>query len=328
MTALLSGAAFGAALVAAGVYQPGVIISQFKFEDWHMMQVFMAATASSAVIYKIAEKLGYIKLAPRSPQPLGLFSKYDGNIIGGFLLGAGMALSGSCPGTVLAQVGAGLQTGYRTLNGALLGGLLWTGLVNKLVKARKEEKGLQCEPCTLDQSAHISKGATLFIFEAVCLAVVASTVILSKGAYDWTLFSAGSGLLVGLAQLFSLLSRRCMVGVSTSYEEAGNYFWWLVKGADAKSRPKGYQNLIFASGVVAGAWGLVTYLPQFALPTLYEAPAHLATLGGVVMVLGARLAGGCTSGHGISGLSLLSTSSLITIGTAFATGGLLAPLLH
>jgi hypothetical protein len=48
MATLLSGAAFGAAMVAAGIYQPSVIISQLKFEDWHMFQVFLTATASSA----------------------------------------------------------------------------------------------------------------------------------------------------------------------------------------------------------------------------------------------------------------------------------------
>jgi len=46
-TSLLSGAAFGAALVAAGVYKPSVIISQVKFENYHMLQAFLAATASS-----------------------------------------------------------------------------------------------------------------------------------------------------------------------------------------------------------------------------------------------------------------------------------------
>lgn len=45
---LLSGAAFGAALTAAGVYQPAVITSQLKLQDWHMMQTFLTAAAGSA----------------------------------------------------------------------------------------------------------------------------------------------------------------------------------------------------------------------------------------------------------------------------------------
>jgi hypothetical protein len=45
---LASGAVFGAALTAAGVYSPTVITAQMHFEDFHMMKSFMAANASSA----------------------------------------------------------------------------------------------------------------------------------------------------------------------------------------------------------------------------------------------------------------------------------------
>lgn len=48
MDTLITGAAFGAALTASGVYQPSVIVSQLKFENWHMIQTFLTASASSA----------------------------------------------------------------------------------------------------------------------------------------------------------------------------------------------------------------------------------------------------------------------------------------
>lgn len=239
-----------------------------------------------------------------------------------------MALSGSCPGTVLAQVGAGLQTGINTLSGAIIGGLAWTGPISKLVKYQKDKAGVQSQVCTLDENAGLSKTATLLAFETACLSVVAGTVIYTQGTTNWTVFPAASGIFIGLAQLFSLLVRRSMLGVSGSYEEVGNYFWWLVKGADSKTRPKGYQNMLFASGVAAGAFALLKYFPELATPTFLEAPQHLAVAGGVLMVVGARLAGGCTSGHGISGLSLLSTSSLITIASMFVAGASIAPLVY
>lgn len=239
-----------------------------------------------------------------------------------------MALSGSCPGTVLAQLGAGLQTGFNTLAGAVLGGLLWTGPVSSLVKSQKERAGVKAEPGTLSQTTGLSSNVAFLALEALALSAVAATVSYSNGASSWTLFSAGSGLFIGAAQLFSLVTRRTLLGVSGSYEEFGNYFWWLVKGADGKSKPSGYSNLLFASGVATGAWALLKYFPEFAAPTLLEASPRLAAAGGVLMVVGARMAGGCTSGHGISGLSLLSTSSLVTIGTTFLAGGLIAPLVY
>lgn len=45
---LISGAAFGAAMMAAGFHNPAIVIEQFKFQNWHMFQTFLAATASSA----------------------------------------------------------------------------------------------------------------------------------------------------------------------------------------------------------------------------------------------------------------------------------------
>ncbi|UPK97552.1 hypothetical protein LCI18_008487 [Fusarium solani-melongenae] len=327
MASLISGAVFGAATVVAGVYSPSVIINQFKFEEWHMLQTFLGAAATSAVVSKILEGTGYVNLKPRSSSPIGLFGQYDGNVLGGFLLGAGMALSGSCPGTVLAQVGAGLQTGFYALGGAVLGGIVWTGFLSKAVKAQKERTGVKPETVTLNEKLGVSKAATVILFETLCLSAIAASVVYTTGS-DWTLFSAGSGLFIGFAQLFSILVRRSMLGVSGSYEEAGNHFWWLLKGADSASYPSSRQNMLFATGVAAGAWAISKNFPELLAASIVETEPRLAAIGGFVMVVGSRLAGGCTSGHGISGLSLLSTSSLVTIGTAFAAAGLIAPLVH
>lgn len=47
MNNILTGAAMGAALTAAGVYQPSVILAQFDFSDFSMLQTFLTAAASS-----------------------------------------------------------------------------------------------------------------------------------------------------------------------------------------------------------------------------------------------------------------------------------------
>lgn len=45
-----------------------------------------------------------------------------------------------------------------------------------------------------------------------------------------------------------------------------------------------------------------------------------AFFGGIIVMFGARLAGGCTSGHGISGGLLLAISSWLFVLSAFLTG--------
>jgi len=44
-------------------------------------------------------------------------------------------------------------------------------------------------------------------------------------------------------------------------------------------------------------------------------------------LLGARIAGGCTSGHGISGMAQLSVGSMVAVAAMFAGGILTATLL-
>jgi len=46
----------------------------------------------------------------------------------------------------------------------------------------------------------------------------------------------------------------------------------------------------------------------------------LAFIGGVIMIIGARLAGGCTSSHVISGMSQMAVSSLLFGVAVFASG--------
>jgi uncharacterized membrane protein YedE/YeeE len=53
----------------------------------------------------------------------------------------------------------------------------------------------------------------------------------------------------------------------------------------------------------------------------------VAFLGGVVLMFGARLAGGCTSGHGISGSLQLALSGWVFFASVFVSGILTALLL-
>lgn len=47
MNNILTGAAMGAALTVTGVYEPSVILAQFNFSDFSMLQTFLTAAAGS-----------------------------------------------------------------------------------------------------------------------------------------------------------------------------------------------------------------------------------------------------------------------------------------
>lgn len=82
-------------------------------------------------------------------------------------------------------------------------------------------------------------------------------------------------------------------------------------------------------------WGFQPPSGELLPPEIFAlTPRNLLLLigGGVLVGFGTRYAGGCTSGHGITGLALLQPQSMIAVCCIFA-GGMLAshlvvPRLH
>lgn len=82
--------------------------------------------------------------------------------------------------------------------------------------------------------------------------------------------------------------------------------------------------LAFLGGLLAA--GLVS---SFVAPSLVGASVRslpLVIVAGLLVGFGTRLGGGCTSGHGVCGLSRLSIRSLIAVGVFMATGALTAAI--
>lgn len=72
-----------------------------------------------------------------------------------------------------------------------------------------------------------------------------------------------------------------------------------------------------------GVWQVSFSMGEFydrVLPQALWAKALVLMTGGALMGLGARLAGGCTSGHALTGLSLLNPASL-SVAVLFFAGG-------
>ncbi|OAA68432.1 DUF395 domain containing protein [Niveomyces insectorum RCEF 264] len=351
MAAVVTGVVFGGALAASGVYQPSVILSQLKWENQHMLQAFLTATAASAIVSTAAQKLGYAQFSPRQYADRGWFAPYDGNVVGGLALGAGMALSGACPGTVLAQTALNIRSGYYALGGGLLGGLAWAALLRPAV-ARKPQTATSADagtsragpafsrpplPLNIQGLLGVSTGTALVGLELVFAAIVYASVARFGAGPDARISPVLGGLLIGLAQLVSVAVRKTMLGVSTVYEDAGDWLLYATsapkRGTSAKAWPP-INSVLFSLGIVAGARLVFSLFPAFAMlssasstsPTagaLAVTPAS-AALGGFIMALGSRVAGGCTSGHGISGMALFSLSSYITMAATFVGGGLVA----
>ncbi|KAL2196776.1 hypothetical protein P885DRAFT_69261 [Corynascus similis CBS 632.67] len=343
MNNILTGAAMGAALTTAGVYAPDIILSQFNFTDFTMLQTFLSAAAGSTLLVTAAQTLQLTSLPPRGASNLFGCGRYDGNLAGGALLGAGMAISGACPGTVLAQLGVGVASGRYALAGAVAAGVAWSWIVRRrknLASAPcsasvgggkgsdgkegvdKTGKGRQQE-CDQGETVYellgVSRGALLVALEAVLvLAVAAAARYTNAGAAEARgLPPYYAGLAIAAAQLVSIVLRRSLLGASSAFEDIGGWLWGARK----------YANVLFSAGVVGGAWLISRAVPALRPVTEVAISPSRSFLGGFMIVLGSRMAGGCTSGHGISGLSLMSVSSFLTAAAIFGVGGLTGVLL-
>ena len=128
---------------------------------------------------------------------------------------------------------------------------------------------------------------------------------------DWNAFtpwsSFGGGMLIGLAAaLFVLLNGR-IAGISG-----------VLGGLLTPLRGDVLWRLAFIGGMVAAplAYSVVLALPSVQIDASY--PALVAA--GLLVGVGTRYGAGCTSGHGVSGLSRLSLRSLVATGAFMAAG--------
>ncbi|MDR2401025.1 MAG: YeeE/YedE family protein, partial [Deferribacteraceae bacterium] len=107
MTFIISvsvGFLFGFALQKAGLGHYDRIINQFRFRDNFMMQFMLSSISVGGVIYFAFTDVGF---AARL-QTAYLHNTYIfGNLLGGAIFGVGMAIAGTCPGTILAGIGQG-----------------------------------------------------------------------------------------------------------------------------------------------------------------------------------------------------------------------------
>lgn len=118
------------------------------------------------------------------------------------------------------------------------------------------------------------------------------------------------GMLIGLAAALMLAFNGRIAGISGilgGFLEAGEGWTW--RG-------------LFLLGMLLGGLGLVVAMPA-AMPGAAIGSLPLLIAAGLLVGFGTRMGGGCTSGHGVCGISRLSTRSItataIFMGAAMIT---------
>jgi uncharacterized membrane protein YedE/YeeE len=153
------------------------------------------------------------------------------------------------------------------------------------------------------------------------------------------------GALIGVLTILTLTFSKKPVGASSAYADLAGMAGRVIAPRHIGSLPY-YQKhppaiswtLLFVLGTVGGAFlaawsgGELTgrYLQELWVARFGSDGTWLRTMvafvGGAVMAYGARLAGGCTSGHGISGTLQLAVGSWVAV-VCFFLGGIAAAML-
>lgn len=153
------------------------------------------------------------------------------------------------------------------------------------------------------------------------------------------------GALIGLLTMLTFYFSDKPLGVSTAYARVAGLVGKVVAPRHTDTL-KYYQDnkpaidwgLMLVVGVIGGAFLAAWHGSELTgewLPAMWAARfgegsltlrVGTAFVGGIFMAFGARLAGGCTSGHGISGALQLSVGSWIAL-ICFFLGGIATAML-
>lgn len=161
-------------------------------------------------------------------------------------------------------------------------------------------------------------------------------------ASTWSPYAAGAG--IGVLSWLTLYVSGHPIGCSTSFARTAGMIERLFRGRKVEEKlfyreipPVVDWQWMLVAGMVFGAFLSVLLSGDFRwqwIPPRWEAafgddrPTRIAVAvaGGILLGFGSRWAGGCTSGHGISGTMQLALSSWVSA-CCFFIGGIATAVL-
>uniref|UniRef100_A0A7S1KLY3 Sulphur transport domain-containing protein n=1 Tax=Percolomonas cosmopolitus TaxID=63605 RepID=A0A7S1KLY3_9EUKA len=313
-----------------------------------MLKTFLSAAGASALVFSFID----LFYGPIETKMVGYNLKRQ--VLGGILLGLGMNAGGACPGTVLAQIGNALKEQHwgnfkraiATLLGSFAGAALFSSQHDRI---RNSLGGFGGKWTLMDVTGVESYWKLGFPFAAIMYGIVLSVSnienmwnsnLLTNGkinkfsfetlkaeSLEATETSAVCGTAIGLLQAPFYIFGRVHLGTSTTYVTLIEPF---IRNAytESVSLSKNAFQVLSNLGIVMGSYfassqaehrletAIVEQSDKRGVVEKYWRPF----ISGALLVGGARLMGGCTSGHGLSGMGLLSIPSFIAVASMFGAG--------
>lgn len=185
----------------------------------------------------------------------------------------------------------------------------------------------------------------LLITTSLVMGQTAPADAIAASEAAWPPWLAGG--LIGVLAWFTFAVSNQPIGASTAYATSGGLIGRLLAPGHTQSLPYYQENppkvnweLVFVGftvvGAVLAAWTGGEFTGRWLPPLWTERfgagsfwlRGIMGFAGGALMAFGARLAGGCTSGHGISGALQLNVASWLALICFFIGGVITAHLIY
>jgi len=309
---LILGFLFGAILQYASLNKYNVISGLAIRENFAVAKAIALAIGIGAILLNIGIELGFASYHVK-PFVLG------GILIGGLIFGSGMAILGYCPGTLAISAGEGSLDAVIGIFGGLLGGVFYTLVLPFIQPLLGPDFG------KISLNSLLGTGSLFFIVLFIIGGIfVLSAFLLQKvdknKSKKWIISGVALALLNVIVFSSGITNRP--IGASTSFPYLGD----LIMGATNndyfnKIKTPGNWELIFLAGAFIAGLLISLIKKDFKLTLIHENWSKRkgdskvnrviwAFIGGFILVFGARMAGGCTSGHILSGGMQIAFSSL------------------
>ncbi len=128
---LAVGVVFGIVFVKAEIVSWFRIQEMFRLQSFHMYGVIGSAIVVGIISVWLIKKSG-VKAIDGTPVTFQPKKFHKGQIFGGILFGLGWAMTGACPGPLLAQIGSGFTVVIIVLLSAIAGTWVYGYIKGKL----------------------------------------------------------------------------------------------------------------------------------------------------------------------------------------------------
>jgi uncharacterized membrane protein YedE/YeeE len=321
---LVLGILFGAILQYAHLNRFNVISGFALRENFSVPKAIALAIGIGVILLNLEIAFG---LASYHVKPFIV----GGLILGGLIFGTGMAILGYCPGTLAISLGEGSVDALIGIVGGLFGGAFYTMVLPVISPVLGPDLG--------NLSLHsVIASKTLFfilIFIIGAIFILAAFWLhkIDKSKSRKWIFS-GIALAILDVMVFSSYVSNRPIGASSTYPYVADLLAGITNNAYFdKIKTPGHWELIFLSGAFIAGLVISLIKNEFKITLIHSnwkkhrgnskiSRVIWAFIGGFLLIFGARMAGGCTSGHILSGGMQLAFSSLTF--AVFVFAGLLA----